>query len=211
LNLFDLKVEAAAMATDYQQQVFPLFVPATNTVDKNELIQMIKEVDPLTKDCSHGVEAREKAELKRRYGFKQPQALLGYSKDAKYKDLCVYFDLVDRKSAINEHISNVFSCYGVTGQTGAPHTVRGNAIVLRSEPPKMGHIGQMHFPFNPHIPIEEMVGTILFFRGKDVRALAHLRDAARYDQRRCDYARGYDYASSSCAGILDLLLVCVVS
>ncbi|KAG2499256.1 hypothetical protein HYH03_002835 [Edaphochlamys debaryana] len=130
-------------------------------------------------------EAREKAELRRR-GWRDPRGLFGYTKDAAYKDLYVYFDAKDHTSPVNVAASKAFRCYGLDGRQGVIdwEAIRGPCVILRGEPPKMtsaitGRLEQMDFPYKPLISAQELVDTLLFFKDRDAHKVALKRDAAR--------------------------------
>ncbi|KAG2438223.1 hypothetical protein HYH02_010924 [Chlamydomonas schloesseri] len=150
--------------------------------DAEALLKAISSATPLPRGEDP---ALEKAELRRR-GWRDPRGLLAYSKDGPYKDLYIYFDAADRSSPVNVAASKAFRCYGLDGKQGVIdwEAIRGPCVLLRGEPPKMtsfttGKMETMDFPYHPLITPQELVDTLLFFKGRDAHKVALKRDAAR--------------------------------
>ena len=121
----------------------------------------------------------EIAAIKSKLGWKHPIGLFGYSKDSKYKDLWIYFDLKDQSSPLNEVANRTFYMYGLDGAQCEPDwTIRGSVLVIRIEP---DYNFSPDAKFVPLISTEEMYDTIVFFRDcKDSpRKIALKRDSVR--------------------------------
>lgn len=150
--------------------------PSPSKYDRNTLKQCIFPYDlyqPVANDPNPCV--KEKIALKEK-GFKNPVGLFGYSHNAEYKDLYIYFDSKDNTSPINYAATKAFKCYGMDG---AQHVmdwevIRGSAIVLRSEPSNIcdQNLGNK-------IEINDLIETLMYFIDKDAHEVAIKRDSVR--------------------------------
>jgi hypothetical protein len=124
------------------------------------------------------------------YAFKDPQFLFGYSKDSEYKDLGIYFDFANRKSAVNHAVTQAFKIYGLGGNPSTIdwEEIRGPALIFRMEPSTfmVSGISSKELEdkaFQPRITATELIDTLLFFTDRCPRDIALRRDAQRFVKR----------------------------
>lgn len=124
----------------------------------------------------------ELAHLRRIKGWKKPEGLFGYTKDAEYKDIFAYFDHGDKRSPVNELATKALSMYGLGGaQIFAPPTwgpIRGSVVIVRLQP---DYGFSPDAVYRPDIPLEEIYDTLVFFRDAKMSArdIATKRDSVR--------------------------------
>mmetsp|Transcript_29278 Transcript_29278/g.39065 ORF Transcript_29278/g.39065 Transcript_29278/m.39065 type:complete len:264 (-) Transcript_29278:479-1270(-) len=174
--------------------VTPLEIGVCSTYKRSKIRSVIQVIEPLPPGAD---EAKEKAELRRRFGWKDVRGLTCYSATGTYRDLYVYFDYADKRSEINKVATKAFKCYGLDGaQVGKEwNHIRGSCVVVRAEPPVTRVGGMFQFfssnvsstppststthDYDPTISIDEMVETLMFFKGKKASTVARSRDIER--------------------------------
>lgn len=151
----------------------------------------MKEADTLAPKgtMQHQVSFLEKKALMDRYGFKDPRSLTCYSARSGYRDLVAYFDNANTVSDVNLVCTRAFKMYGLDGNQrgGDWNVIRGLCVVLRAPPPLnfvagpdgKPVLGPRKFEFHPKVTIEEMVETLMFFKDKNAREVAKMRDVYR--------------------------------
>ncbi|KAG2499274.1 hypothetical protein HYH03_002852 [Edaphochlamys debaryana] len=130
-------------------------------------------------------ETMQKEELRRR-GWRDPRFLVGYTKDAAYKDLYVYFDAKDHTSPVNVAASKAGLPLLRTGRAAGRDRLGGHPGALRHVAVRAAHVYPLHgqvradgLPYKPLMTPQELVDTLLFFKDRDAHKVALKRDAAR--------------------------------
>ena len=127
-------------------------------------------------------EAAEVHELQCKMGWRDVQGVPGYTEGGVYKDLYIYFDHADTKSPVNALATQAFRMYGLRGAGAMNWTAtHGQAVVVRAEPPCNSY-EEMLASSNMELPpltVDEMVGTLCYFRERCARSVARERDMAR--------------------------------
>jgi hypothetical protein len=137
-------------------------------------------------------ETNEKRLLQSKDGFnwKNPQFLVGYSKNSEYKDLGIYFDHGDTDSAVNQVATKAFRMYGIQGPAIDWDCIRGSVLIFRMEPGVVTNLvckgawQPIPVHFQPLISEEELMETLLFFESNNAHHVAVQRDHRRIEQYR---------------------------
>eukprot|EP01052_Picozoa_sp_SAG31_P044865 SAG31_NODE_7978_length_1550_cov_1.203997_1_plen_313_part_00 len=128
------------------------------------------------------VEEAEKRILRQSRGWARPQGLKGYSTEAIYPDLYVYFD-AESTAPLNEMVHAAFSAYPNDGMPAGG--IRGNAVVMREGPPtaidQLGNLTEHEAVWNELITFDEMRDTLKMYDeiGADAAEIARTRDMNR--------------------------------